>query len=221
MISRLYHIRFELLLVSQLAIIFGSLVVPEALLESFLKPIFFLLNLLAGVLLLSKKRRLMWFLIFLLGLSATIFVISNALERIPDSLRFFRVAVYFLFYLVVTYEILRQVWMARDVGKNVIYGLISGYISFGLIGFFIFFTIELAFQGSFQGVLPEGGQVELLAEKLMYFSFITLMTIGYGDILPVTNLAQKAAMLIGLIGQFYLVIITAAVVGKFIMQKEA
>ena len=89
-----------------------------------------------------------------------------------------------------------------------------------LIGFFICFTIELAFQGSFQGVLLEGAQVALLAEKLMYFSFITLMTIGYGDILPVTDLAQKAAMLIGLLGQFYLVIITAVVVGKFIMQKE-
>ena len=220
MLSRLYPIRFELLLISQLAILFGSLVIPEALLESFLKPIFFLLNLLAGVLLLSNKPRLMWFLIFLLGLSATVFVISNALENVPDSLRFFRVAAYFLFYLVVTYEILHQVWMARVVGKNVIYGLISGYISLGLIGFFICFTIELAFPGSFQGVLLEGGQVVLLAEKLMYFSFITLMTIGYGDVLPVTDLAQKAAMLIGLIGQFYLVIITAVVVGKFIAQKK-
>ena len=58
-----------------------------------------------------------------------------------------------------------------------------------------------------------------IVEQLMYFSYITLMTIGYGDILPVTPIAHKAAMFIGLIGQFYLVILTAIVVGKFINQS--
>jgi hypothetical protein len=41
------------------------------------------------------------------------------------------------------------------------------------------------------------------------------MTIGYGEILPATATAQKAAILVGLMGQFYLVIITAVVVGKY------
>jgi len=50
----------------------------------------------------------------------------------------------------------------------------------------------------------------------MYYTYITLMTIGYGDISPATPLAKKAAVFIGLWGQFYLVIITAVVVGKYI-----
>ena len=45
-----------------------------------------------------------------------------------------------------------------------------------------------------------------------------MMTIGYGDIAPVTVLAQKATILVGFSGQFYLVIITAIIVGKFINQ---
>ena len=45
------------------------------------------------------------------------------------------------------------------------------------------------------------------------------MTIGYGEITPVTLLAQKATILIGLLGQFYLVIITAIIVGKFLTQN--
>ena len=61
---------------------------------------------------------------------------------------------------------------------------------------------------------------DVLTDKLMYFSFITLMTIGYGDILPVTSLAQKATMFVGLIGQFYLVIITAVVVEKYISHNK-
>ena len=55
-----------------------------------------------------------------------------------------------------------------------------------------------------------------LIEPLMYFSYITLMTVGYGDMLPVSALAQKSVILVGLTGQFYLVIITAVVVGKYI-----
>ncbi|MEL6305964.1 MAG: potassium channel family protein, partial [Bacteroidota bacterium] len=86
--------------------------------------------------------------------------------------------------------------------------------------FFICLSIELAYPGSFQGSLidiqSETGRV---AEQMLYYSFITLMTIGYGDILPATDLSQKAAILIGLMGQFYLVIFTAVIVGKFIQQK--
>jgi len=42
------------------------------------------------------------------------------------------------------------------------------------------------------------------------------LTIGNGDILPISTLAHKAAILIGLVGQIYLVVITAIVVGKYI-----
>ena len=61
---------------------------------------------------------------------------------------------------------------------------------------------------------------EAITEELMYFSYITLTTIGYGDILPITPMARKAAILIGLIGQMYLVVITAIVVGKYINQSS-
>ncbi len=54
----------------------------------------------------------------------------------------------------------------------------------------------------------------------MYFSYITLTTIGYGDILTITILARKASILIGLVGQMYLVVITAIVVGKYIKQSS-
>ena len=141
--------------------------------------------------------------------------------REPRDLALVRLSGYFLFYAVVTVQIIRQVWYAERVNKNVIFGLTSGYISLGLLGFFIFLTIELVMPGSFQGgVLAERGSTELLADELMYFSFITLMTIGYGDILPVTTLAQKATMFVGLIGQFYLVIITAVVVEKYISHNK-
>ena len=222
MVEKLYNIRFELFLFSQLAILFGSLIVPHAFFENILDPILFLINLLAGIVLISKRTILMWFCIFVLGLSAILFIISTSIGGKNESLGFLRLAGYFLFYLVVTFEIIKQVWLVKQVNKNVIYGLMSGFISLGLIGFFIFMTIEMVYPNSFQGspMLTLIEQPELITEKLMYFSFITLMTIGYGDIIPVTGLAQKAVILVGLIGNFYLVIITAVVVEKYIAHSK-
>ncbi|NAS32027.1 hypothetical protein GTQ40_13660 [Flavobacteriaceae bacterium R38] len=57
-------------------------------------------------------------------------------------------------------------------------------------------------------------------DSLIYYSYITLLTIGYGEIVPVTPVAQKAAILVGLIGQFYIVIITAVVVEKYIKHSK-
>ena len=63
--------------------------------------------------------------------------------------------------------------------------------------------------------------VAIELDSIMYYSYITLMTIGYGDIVPATPLAQKATILTGLMGQFYLVIVTAIVVGKYIKHNSS
>ena len=221
MIRKLYDNRFELFLSSQVAILFGSLIVPPVFFETILEPLLFLINLLAGVVLISGSPKLMWFSICVLVLNTILFGISTTVGDEPRHISLMRLSGYFLFYVLVTVQIIKQVWYAKRVNKNVIFGLTSGYISLGLIGFFIFLTIELVIPGSFQGgLLLNNTSTDVLTDKLMYFSFITLMTIGYGDILPVTSLAQKATMFVGLIGQFYLVIITAVVVEKYISHNK-
>lgn len=221
MIRKLYDNRFEVFLSSQVAILFGSLIVPPVFFETILEPLLFLINLLAGVVLISGSPKLMWFSICVLVLNTVLFGISTTVGDEPRHISLMRLSGYFLFYVLVTVQIIKQVWYAKRVNKNVIFGLTSGYISLGLIGFFIFLTIELVIPGSFQGgLLLNDTSTDVLTDKLMYFSFITLMTIGYGDILPVTSLAQKSTMFVGLIGQFYLVIITAVVVEKYISHNK-
>jgi len=55
---------------------------------------------------------------------------------------------------------------------------------------------------------------------MFYFSFITLTTIGYGDFAPTSILGQKIAILEGLIGQFYIAIVMAILVGKFLSRDQ-
>ncbi len=56
-------------------------------------------------------------------------------------------------------------------------------------------------------------------QNLTYFSFITTLTIGYGDIVPLTIHAKKATMLVALLGNFYSVFVVGIVIGKFINNR--
>jgi voltage-gated potassium channel len=54
----------------------------------------------------------------------------------------------------------------------------------------------------------------------LYYTFITMTTVGYGDLLPVKPYARSLATLIAITGQFYLGIIVAMLVGKYASQRN-
>lgn len=220
MLNKLYPYRFELFFATQLTVLFGSIVIPHAVFENWMTPILLTANLIFGVILVSKNKYLFRFLLTFLIITALIIIASIINPNTDKSFDYLKLGSYFLFYAIVTLEIIKQVWKAKVIGKNVILGLISGYISLGLLSFFLCLTIEIIDPNSFSGLVKSGSADNAITEQLMYYAYITLMTIGYGDILPVTPIAQKAAMFIGLIGQFYLVILTAIVVGKYISQNN-
>ena len=118
-------------------------------------------------------------------------------------------------------SLIKQVWRAKTMTDNVIMGLISGYISLGFMSFFLFMLIELTHPGAFKGVLLESGDYLVKSDAIMYYAFITLLTIGYGEIVPVIPIAQKAAIFTGLAGQFYLIIIMTVVLEKYIRVKHS
>ncbi|MFT4780958.1 MAG: voltage-gated potassium channel [Psychroserpens sp.] len=220
MIDRLYPYRFELFLFTQLSILFGSLIIPVEWFENWVMPVFLLCNIASGVLLVAKRRTLSRFMFSFLVISVVMFSMGFINSEIEHRFSYIKLGSYFIFFAIVTIEIIKQVWKAKIVGKNVILGVISGYISLGLLAFFLCLSIEIITPNSFSGIVSIPGVNTDTTEQLMYYSYVTLMTIGYGDILPITPIAQKASVFIGLIGQFYLVIITAVVVGKYIQHSN-
>ena len=221
MLANLYPHRFKIFLLSQLLLLFSTLIFPDKWMEGALYSFLFQLNILSGILLMLKRRTMMWFFIVLLVITAVIIGSSWVEGADQRTLNFIRLGIYFLFYATVTSELIKQVWKSPRVDDDVILGLISGYLSIGLIGFFICLTIEIAEPHSFSGLFSEGYDPTQLTDRFIYFSYITLLTIGYGDILPVTTLAERATILIGLSGQFYLVIITAVIVAKYIHHSNS
>lgn len=221
LVHQLYVHRFVFFNISLITILFGPLFIPNALFESIFSPLFFTINILAGILLISKKKgpeRI--FIVVLIGTILT-YVISAMYRTESDYLAYVRFSILFLFYCLVTWEIITQVWQSTYVNQTVILGLIGGYICLGLIGFFICNSIEMIEPGSFKGLVDRAVNPAANREGLLYFSYITLMSIGYGDIVPVGKVARNAVIFIGLLGQFYMVILTAIVVGKFINQLNS
>ncbi len=158
----------------------------------------------------------MWFLISLLGILIISFVLSNVDFGISKNLNILKISIYLIFFLIVYIETTKQVWKASLINNNIVYGLISGYVSLGLIGFFINLFIETIQPNSFNGLL---NQINA-SENLLYYSYVTLLTIGFGEITPSTSLTQKTALIIGLCGEIYQALITAIIVGKYINQTK-
>ena len=181
--------------------------------------ILFIVNLLSGILMMYKTKKLRHFIIFLVTIALYLAFRNQVVIQKNEVTEIIRVTVYFVFYILVTIEIMKQIWNSKIITSNVIIGLISGYICIGLLGFFMINTIEMLSPGSFNG-LDLVTNLPSQKSSVIYFSYITLLTIGYGEIVPITIVAQKATILIGLIGQFYMVLLTATIVGKYISQLD-
>jgi voltage-gated potassium channel len=124
------------------------------------------------------------------------------------------------FFAFALYGILRGIF-ARHVSGDAVFGAVCGYLLLGIIWSLLFYAVEIAWPGSFDLPATQGGPVaarELDRGVLTYFSFVTLATVGYGDVTPLTPLARTLAWTEAVTGQFYLAILVAGIVGFKVTQ---
>jgi hypothetical protein len=104
----------------------------------------------------------------------------------------------------------KEVFGTGAVTRNRIGGAVALYMLVGLIWADAYQLIYTIVPGSFAGISAHDGSVD--RSTWVYYSFITLTTIGYGDITPVARAARSLANLEGLIGQLYPAIVLARLV---------
>jgi voltage-gated potassium channel Kch len=80
----------------------------------------------------------------------------------------------------------------------------------------LFVLLELIVPGSFNIPADDPNKFS----TFLYYGFVTLTTLGYGDILPLTPLARSLASFTALFGQLYLVTIMAFLIGKYLNTKN-
>ena len=125
-LSQLYAYRFTIFLISLLFILFGTLLVPLDLFDTYITPIFFVVNILSGTLLISKKKKLHRVYIILFIATIVVVLFSSYLVTEEKVYRYIEFAILFSFYCFVTYEIISQVWQSTKVNRGVILVLICG-----------------------------------------------------------------------------------------------
>lgn len=121
--------------------------------------------------------------------------------------------VFSIYFVLASVKIYNDILITKEVGQEMIAAIFSGFIMLGFIGTFIFTLIELSNPDSYSNL----GVGEVRFQNLGYFSSVSLHTIGYGDIVPLTQVAKKTAMLLGLLGNFYLTFVTVIIIGKYML----
>lgn len=127
---------------------------------------------------------------------------------------------YIVVFTVLFIALAESVFREGPVDANRIMGAVSIYFVFGFIWAFVYSLLETSQPGSFTMSKPDAGQLDLVGEFL-YFSMVTLTTLGYGDMAPVSPPARMLATLEAVTGQLYVAIIIARLVGLQINQKRS
>jgi hypothetical protein len=135
--------------------------------------------------------------------------------RLPLAVGVHAVAAVFLVFCVAT--ILHDIYRQGTVSADSIFGAFCGYLLVGMIFSHLYSLIEWLEPGSFQA--NEAITLRLHHEDrrfflLTYFSFMTLTTVGYGDVTPVAEGAQGLAVVEALLGQLYIAVLIAELIGK-------
>ncbi|MFW2403933.1 MAG: potassium channel family protein [Gammaproteobacteria bacterium] len=99
---------------------------------------------------------------------------------------------------------------------NRITGAICAYLLLGLILSQANMLIYRFVPGSFNGI--DASEISTEGFTLVYYSFVTMTTLGYGDVTPEGALARVLAYLAAIVGQFYIAILVAMLVSQYINQ---
>lgn len=114
----------------------------------------------------------------------------------------------------------RTVFGSGKVDSERICASLSLYLLFGVVFSLLFATVEQIWPGSFSIPEPTVAATEGRPRlNFVYFSYVTLSTVGYGDIVPVSGPAKTLAITEAILGQMYLVVVVAKLVG--LHEKES
>ena len=139
----------------------------------------------------------------------TVVVVRGATEI--GYFEYFYLGLMLVFMLAAAWLVGSQVLLTGEVDLNIIVGSVALYLLIGMI-WSILFTILLEFSpDALNGIDP--GMWYDNHPLTTYFSFVTLTTLGYGDIRPATPVAQVMVTLEAVTGMFYLAVIVASLIG--------
>jgi voltage-gated potassium channel len=157
--------------------------------------------------------------------SGTVTIVLNWINYFisSDVLKLVFFFSFFFFNLFIVVFMVRHIAKSDRVNVTIIINSINGYLLIGLLGALLLAMAELLQKFMYHldaGAINFVGGSAQGFHDFVYFSFITLTTLGYGDVTPVSALAKSATLIIAVSGQLYLTILVAILVGKYLSNSE-
>jgi hypothetical protein len=122
-----------------------------------------------------------------------------------------------IFFTIIILHLINFMYRSTSVTMNVLITSINIYLLAGIIGASLAMVCYRIFPDAynFPNYIPHPE-----FSHFLYYSFITMSTVGYGDITPKITETQTLAYLISVTGQLYVAIIIALLIGKFLLQND-
>jgi len=142
------------------------------------------------------------------------FVILDGMSMVFTNRYWMIVAMSFgtILYFYITVLLVNNLLSYRVITADLIYCAISTYFLIGIMWSGIYIVLEAMSPGSFSGISD--------TSDLLYFSFVTLTTVGFGDIMPESIISKRLAMLEAAVGGIYLAVIIAMLVGRYMSMER-
>ena len=159
----------------------------------------------------SLRTKRLWGKSFLIILG---FMLAVIVIRGTTKIEYFEytyLGLMLVFMLLAAWMVAGQVLLTGKVDLNIIVGSIALYLLIGLI-WSIFYTVLLEFMPDALNGVEAGAWYDNMSTTT-YFSFVTLTTLGYGDISPARPIAEVIVVLEAVTGMFYLAVIVASLIG--------
>ncbi len=201
-----------------LTVLILSLLIVGPILESFvavsnLIDVFMTATVICMLYLITNRKRLLYFGGVLAGIMILTMWLDNFFEH--DIFSTVSMICGILLTLVVTKNTLMFIIKSETVTRAVVYAGMLLYILAAQLWAMVYMLLYLIDAAAFN--LP-GGQGNLLVFE--YYSFVTLTTLGFGDITPLTNVAKMFSVLEAVVGQLYLVVVIAWLVGMGVARES-
>ncbi len=122
------------------------------------------------------------------------------------------------FYTGMAYIGSRQVFSFGNIELNTIVGTIAIYLMLGIIWSLLYLAVLEVWPNGVNGIEYRDWHDNL--SSMLYFSFVTMTTLGYGDITPAKSSFRTLAYLQAVAGSFYMAVVVASLVGSFISKSR-
>jgi hypothetical protein len=149
-----------------------------------------------------------------LCLAAVVAVVSLFAHKPGDQLGVI-FTVCCLLYLIAPFSIVRHLMLRRGIDTETLLGAVAAYL---LIGMFFAFAYKAA--GEFGSVPFFGSAGHGSLSQDLFFSFVTMTTVGYGNLVPAANPGQTFAVLEALTGQLFLVVAVGKIISSMPRRGE-